>query len=184
MPTKITPQEFHFAENRNNIDVRTTLVREEIDDAGKVFIQAIRGIGGISAGDDILVKVMNEDGTAQLHRRMFTVVKAGEVVKMVMDARGIESPARIMEYELCPVDDWISFVIAETVSEPEPVRVPENYVSGEGEVKWSAGKKAWDVMVGGEAVATIARLPDEGKDDYKARALAIAAGSDPLPVAA
>ena len=87
MTTKILPQEFHFAENRNNIDVRTTVPKELIDDAGQILVQSIRSIGGISAGDDIWVKIMSADGTEQLHRRLFTVKSSAAVRKAGLSDR-------------------------------------------------------------------------------------------------
>ena len=180
MSIKIIEQEFHFAENRNNCDVRTVVPKELIDDAGQILVQPIRKIGGISAGDDIWVKIMSADGTEQLHRRLFTVKSSAAVRKAGMDARGLDIVVSTIEYILAPVrvdGEWQSFESAETESEPEPARVPERYVSGEGEQRWNPDFQYHEIVVGGQVVA---HVPKGQKD----RALAIAAGSEPLPEAA
>ena len=57
-------------------------------------------------------------------------------------------------------------------------------VLADASLKWDLGKKAYLVIVDGKVEATVDRLEGESKEDYKTRALAIAAGSQPLPRAA
>jgi hypothetical protein len=183
MTIKITKNDFFHPEHRVNFECFTRVPREDIDDEGRALVSAIRELGGFIAGSDILVKVMSADGKRQLHRRLFTVLSTSTVQKTGMDARGVDRDILIDEYVFAPAGDWVSYAVTpETPAVPKPEAPPEIYTPGEGTLKWNLGKQAYEVIVAGEVWTTVERIKGEKKDEYKARALSIAAGS--LPKAA
>jgi len=177
MTTRVTSDMFFHSEHRVNVDCRTKVPRELIDDEGRALVQAMRNFEGFTAGDDILVKVLSNDGEHQLCRRTFTVTWTGEILKTGMDARGVDRSVKIIDYRLEPVDDWRMFSAAEVPSMAVEPEILEEYVPDEATLKWNVGKTAYDVIVAGEVWTTVARNEGETKEDFKARALAIAAGS-------
>lgn len=172
MTTKILPQEFLFQENLNPIQVQTACAKELLED--KIFLPHVRHFK-LAAGTVILVQVMNETKDRLLHEAEFRVTAAVKSLHGVSDDYGSKVREQT-NYQVQRWSEWKSsgFIPVET---PVPEREPESYVPGEAEIKWHPGKKAWDVMVDGEVWNSVERLEGESKEDFKARALSIAAGS-------
>ena len=180
MTTKILPQDFHFEDTSSSIRVKTDVDKSLID--GDMLIQHCRHFK-LAAGTIITVQVMNKDHDVLFHEAEFVITRAVETRRQVIDERG-ERTAIITDYAVQQRTDWWSSEEASVVAGPEPERVPEEYVPGEGEIKWNPGKRAYEIIVGGQVIALVIRREVETKDEFKARALAIAAGSAPLPQAA
>ena len=174
MTTRILPQEFHFAETSNNAVVRTAVSRELLDDV-KIYLPHVRQMR-LAAGDRLTVQVMNEAKDTLYHQAEFLVIAAVETQQGVQDDYGSRLRPQT-HYQIQRWTPWKSSSLAPVEIAPEPERVPETYVDGEGEVKWNPGRRVHEIVVAGSVVATV---PQGEKD----RALRIAAGSEPLPVAA
>lgn len=182
MTTRILPQEFLFQESLTPIQVQTAVSKELIGD-GEMLVQHVRHYR-LAVGTVILVQVMNEDKDTLLHEAEFRVTVAQDQMRVVEDDYGTKSRGQTL-YKVERWTPWRSSSLAPAEkAKAEPERDTEAYVPGEGVSKWNPGKQAYDVIVGGEVCATVARHDGEQKEDYKARALAIAAGSQPLPKAA
>ena len=181
MNIKILPQEFIFQEGLTPIQVQTVVSKELLDDP-KQYLQHLNHYK-LAVGTTILVQVLNETLDMLLHEAEFRVTAAVETQQGIQDDYG----SRVRQqthYQIERKSEWWSSSLAPSTIEIEPERVPELYVSGEAEIKWNPGKMAWNVMVGAVVAATIERNEGEMKEDHKARALAIAAGSEPLSKAA
>lgn len=181
MTTRILPQEFLFQEGLTPIQVQTVASKEILDDP-KQYLLHIRHFK-LAVGTVILVQVLDETKDMLLHEAEFRVIAAVETQIGIQDDYGSRVRPQT-QYQIERKSEWWSSSLAPVEAEPEPERVPETYVPGEGSLKWHPGKKVWEVIVGGNVWATIERREGEEKEDYKARALAIAAGSAPLPRAA
>lgn len=173
MTVKIQPQEFHFEDTADSVRVRTIVERELID--GDLLLSHARHFR-LSAGTTIKVQVMSKGYDVLLHAADFVIERSTETVKRIVDERG-ERAAKITDYKIVQDSEWKSYSSVPAEVEMEPERVPEEYVPGEGIIKWNVGKVAWDVIVGDKIWTTVERLDGEGKDDFKARALGVAAGS-------
>jgi len=167
------PQEFHFEDTSNSARVKTVVPKELIGpDALLLHVRQMR----LGAGTIIKVQVMSKKYDTVLHSADFLIQSAVETSKRIVDERG-ERTALLTDYRIVQETPWKSYEeVPEQVSE-EPGRIPEVYVPGEGEIKWNPGKKAYDVIVGDKVWTTVVRLEGEDTEDYRARALAIAAGS-------
>lgn len=181
MTTRISPQEFIFQEGLTPIQVQTVVGKELLDDP-KQYLSHIRHFK-LAAGTTILVQVMNEAKDTLLHEAEFRVISAVETQIGVQDDYGSRVRPQT-QYQIERKSEWWSSSLAPIEAEHEPERIPEVYVPGEGSLKWNPGKQAYEVMVAGQVFTTVERNEGEEKEDYKARALSIAAGSEPLPKAA
>lgn len=168
MTTKILPQEFHFEDTASSVRVKTVVDKELI--VQETLLTQIRHFR-LGAGTVIKVQVMSKDYDVLLHSADFVIERAVETTRRIIDERG-ERSARITDYKVVQDTPWKSY--SEEVAEaPEIIeREPERYVPGEGGVKWNPGKQTFEIIVAGEVMATARN---------KERALAIAAGSEPLP---
>lgn len=191
MATKILPQEFLFQEHLNPIQVQTTVSKELLDD-DKLFLPHCKHFN-LKAGTVILVQVMNDAKDMLWHEAEFRVIAAVETLHGIQDDYGSRIRPQT-SYRIERKSDWWTSAVApkKEITEEmliagqkaaDPVvkdspRVPEEYVPGEGSTKWHPGRKVWEIIVGGEVWTTVERHEGEGKDVYKARALAIAAGSE------
>ena len=180
MTTRILPQEFHFEDTADSVRVKTVVAKELID--GDMLIPQVRHFR-LGAGTVIKIQVMSKDYDVLLHAADFVIERAVETRKRIIDERG-ERVATIMDYNIVQDSPWKDYSQAPVEVEPEPERVPERYVPGEGSLKWHPGKKVWEVIVGGQVFAVVERNEGELKEEYRGCALAIAAGSEPLPKAA
>ena len=171
MSTKILPQEFHFEDTSDSVRVKTVVDKDLIDQA--LLLTHIRHFR-LGAGTIIKVQVMSKDHDVLLHTADFVIERAVETRKRIVDERG-ERTATITDYKVVQDTEWKSYSEAPAPVAEVPEREPERYVPGEGEIKWNPGKKTYEIRVAGEVMAT-----ERDKD----RALAIAAGSEPLPKAA
>ncbi len=181
MSIRILPQEFLFQESLTPIQVQTTVPKELLDD-GQQLLQHVRHFN-LAKGTKITVQVLNEAKDTLLHEAEFRVTAAVESQHLIEDDYGSKSKPRT-QYQVERWTAWKSSSLVPAVVEVEPERAPEHYVSGEGETKWNLGKQAYEVIVAGQVVASVAKNEGETKEEFKARALAIAAGSEPLPKAA
>lgn len=181
MSLRIHPQDFHFAETGNDVRIRTSMPRELLDDP-KQYMPHLRQFR-LAAGDKMTVQVMNEAKDRVLHMAEFLVIAAVEANRGYVDDYGSRVNP-VTEYQIERITPWWSSALAPVEELPEPARAPESYVRGEGEIRWNPGKQGYDVMVMGEVVATVLRQEGEDKESFRARALAVAAGSDPLPLVA
>lgn len=168
---KITPQEFHFEDTASSVRVKTAVARDLIKEA--LLLPHIRHFR-LAAGTVIKVQCMSKDYDVLYHSADFVITRAVETRKRIVDETG-ERTATIMEYEVAQDTDWKAWPNAPVETEAEPERVPERYVPGEGEIRWNPGKKTYEIVVAGQVLA-------EERD--KDKALAMAAGSLPLPEAA
>lgn len=180
MTTKITPQEFHFEDTSDSVRVKTVVDKDLIDEA--LLLTHIRHFR-LGAGTIIKVQVMSKDYDVLLHTADFVIERAVETRKRIVDERG-ERTATITGYKVVQDSEWKSYSEAPLPVVEVPEREPERYVPGEGEIKWNLGKQAHEIIVAGKVVADVTKREGETKDEFKARALAIAAGSEPLPKAA
>lgn len=180
MSTKILPQEFHFEDTSDSVRVKTVVGKDLINEA--LLLTQIRHFR-LGAGTIIKVQVMTKDYDVLLHTADFVIERCVEVNKQIIDERG-ERWAKVTDYKVVQDSPWKSYSAAPASVAEVPEREPERYVQVEGETKWNPGKKAHEIIVAGEVVAEITRGRHETKDEFKARALAIAAGSEPLPKAA
>lgn len=178
MTTRISPQEFLFQESLTPIQVQTVVLKDLLDD-GEQLLQHVRHFK-LAAGTVILVQVMNEAKDTLLREASFRVSQAKEIQRVVED--DYHSSGRpITQYTVERWTPWkSSSFVEETEAEvfSEPEREAEEYVPGEATLEWSYEKKVWNIMVGGKVWTTVERNEDEPKAEYKARALAIAAGSE------
>ena len=181
MNIKILPQEFIFQEGLTPIQVQTVVSKELLDDP-KQYLSHI-GHFRLAVGTVILVQVLNEKKDMLLHEAGFRVIAAVESQIGVQDDYGSRVRPQT-QYQIERVTPWMDTRLAPVEAEPEPQRIPEVYVPGEGSLKWNPGKQAYEVIVAGQVFTTVKRNEGEAKEDYKARALSIAAGSEPLPKAA
>ena len=172
MTVKIAPQEFLFQENLNPIQVQTACAKEFLDD-NKMFLPHVKHFN-LAAGTVILVQVMNEAKDKLLHEADFRVIAAVESSHGVVDDYGSKVVAKTA-YQVQRWSEWKSSELVEEEEVPLPEYKVEEYVRGEGESKWNPGKKTYEISVGGVVVAT---------ERNKERALAMAAGSEALTVAA
>lgn len=185
---KILSTMFFPHEPRGNYECVTSLPRELIDDKGRALVKGVDDLfsgdeNGIPAGSDILVKVLNAEGDRLLHRRLFTVIWSGKVFKTGTDLRGIEVSSYIYDYEFEAVGDWWSSSEVTPVEEGPIAGIGEleRYVQGEGYEKWNPGKQTYDIHeIDAESKKDRVVATERDKD----RAKAMAAGSEPLPVAA
>jgi hypothetical protein len=113
---------------------------------------------------------MSKDYDVLLDSADFVIEKAVETMKRIVDERG-ERTALVTEYKVVQDSEWKSYSKPVEPVVEEDTRVPEAYIPGEGEIKWNPGKKTFEIIVAGEVV---------GEERDKARALAIASGSEPL----
>ena len=181
MNIKILPQEFIFQEGLTPIQVQTVVSKELLDDP-KQYLSHI-GHFRLAVGTVILVQVLNEKKDMLLHEAGFRVIAAVETQIGTQDDYGSRVRPQT-QYQIERWTDWKSSSLAPVEVMPEPERMPETYVEGEGSLKWNPGKQLYEVIVAGGVVASVNRREGETKEDYKARALSIAAGSEPLPKAA
>lgn len=168
MTTRILPQEFLFQENLNPIQVQTAVSKELLDD-DKMFLSHVKHFN-LSAGTVILVQVMNEAKDMLLHEAEFRVIAAVESSHGVVDDYGSKVVAKT-QYQVQRWSEWRSSKLAEIEVEAAPEPDPEIYVPGEAVAKWNPGKKTYQIVIGDTVLA-------EERD--KDRALAMAAGSEPL----
>lgn len=176
MVARILPQDFHFAETQNHAVIQTAVPKELLDDP-KMYLSHVRQMR-LAAGNWITVQVMNETKDKLLHEADFRVIAAVETQHGIQDDYG--SRLRPMtDYQIERKSEWWSSSLAPVEVKPEPERIAETYVGGEGSLKWNVGKGAYDVIVNSEVWTTVERHEGETKEDYKARALGIAAGSLP-----
>lgn len=180
MTTRILPQEFHFEDTADSVRVKTVVEKDLIDAA--MLIPHARHFR-LGAGTIMKVQVMSKDYDVLLYTADFVIERAVDVRKQIIDERG-ERTATVTDYAVVQDGDWKAYTAAPAEVEPEPKREVEKYVPGEGKIKWNPGKQEYEVIVGGEVLTAVVRNEGEGKDDYKARALSIAAGSEPLTKAA
>ena len=180
MTTRILPQEFHFEDTADSVRVKTVVGRDFINEA--MLVSHARHFR-LGAGTTIKVQVMSKGYDVLLHAADFVIERSTETTKRIVDERG-ERSAMITDYKIVQDTEWKSYSEVPLPVEDEPEREPEIYVPGEASLNWNPGKKAYEVIVGGEVWKNVVRLDGENKEDYKARALAIAAGSEPLPRAA
>lgn len=182
MSTRILPQEFHFEETASNVRVKTVVEKELID---AVMLIAHCRHYRLDAGTTITVQVMSKHYDVLYHEAVFKIERAVETQRQVIDERG-ERTARVIDYAVVQDSPWKSYSEAPAEEKPEiaALRIDETYVLADASLKWNLGKKAYLVIVDGKVEATVDRLEGESKEDYKTRALAIAAGSQPLPRAA
>lgn len=176
MATRILPQEFHFAETHNDAVVQTVVAKELLDDP-KMYLSHVRQMR-LAVGNRLTVQVLNETKDQLLHEAEFRIIAAVETQQGQQDDYGSRLRP-VTQYQIERKTDWWSSSLAPVETEPEAARVPEVYVPGEGSLRWNVGKNAYDVIVNGQVWTTVDRQEDEAKDDYKARALQIAAGSQP-----
>jgi hypothetical protein len=162
--------------------------REVVDD-GRALVSGLRSLysgndNGVPVASDILVKILSEDGERLLYRRLFTVTWGGKTRQAGMDPRGIEIVADVYDYIIEPVGEWWCANDAKPIeAEPVSARVPEYFVPGEATMEHTGGRTgAWNILVNGEVWTSIKRNQDETKEQHRARAKAIAAGSEPRPV--
>lgn len=181
MPTKIMPQEFHFEDTSDSVRVKTVVGKDQIDEA--MLLTQIRHFR-LGAGTIIKVQVMTKEYDVLLHSADFVIERCVEIRKQIIDERG-ERWANVTDYKVVQDTLWKSYSAAPEPVAEVPERVPETYVLGDGATtKWNPGKQAHQIIVAGEVVAEVRKGEDETKEEFKARALAIAAGSEPLPKAA
>ena len=180
MTTKILPQEFHFEDTSDSVRVKTVVDKELINEA--MLLTQIRHFR-LGAGTIIKVQVMTKGYDVLLHTADFVIERAVETLKRIVDERG-ERTAKITDYRVVQDSEWKSYSAAPLPVAEVPEREPESYVPGDGEIKWNPGRKAHEIIVAGKVFAEVTRRDGETKDEFKARALAIAAGSEPLPQAA
>lgn len=176
MATRILPQEFHFAETHNDVVVQTVVSRELLDDPNQ-YLPHVRQFR-LAAGNRLTVQVMNEAKNQLLHEAEFRIIAAVETQQGIQDDYGSRVRPQT-HYQIERMTEWWSSSLASVETEPEPERVPETYVDGEGSLKWNIGKGAYEVVVNGAVWTTVERREGETKEDYKTRALGIAAGSLP-----
>ena len=180
MSTKITPQEFHFEDTSDSVRVKTVVDKGLIDEA--MLLTQIRHFR-LGAGTIIKVQVMSKDYDVLLHTADFVIERAVETLKRIVDERG-ERTAKITDYKVVQDSEWKSYGEVPLPVSEVVERKPERYVPGEGEIKWNYSLKVYDIIVAGEVIAMVHRHEEENQDEYKTRALAVAAGSEPLPQAA
>ena len=178
MTTRIISQDFHFEDTSNSIRVKTDVDKALID--SKLLIPQCRHFN-LAAGTIITVQVLDKDRDVLFHEAEFRVTRAVETRRQVIDEQG-ERTAIVIDYAVQQWTDWRSTNEAPVIPEPELARVTEQFIPGEGTLKWNPGKQSYEVIVASEVWTTVERIKGEGKDEYKARALSIAAGS--LPKAA
>ena len=167
MTTKILPQEFLYEDVGDSVRVRTVVAKELI--SSDLLLPHIRH-NRLGAGTILKVQVMSKDKTILLHAADFVIEKAAEEIRRIIDERG-ERSARVTSYSVVQDTPWKSYAKASEPVVEEIARVPERYVPGEAEAKWNPGLKTYEIKVGNEVVGT-----ERDKD----KALAIAAGSEPL----
>ena len=172
MSIKITPQEFMFQESCNPVQVQTTCAKELLDNP-KMFLPHVKHFN-LAAGTVILVQVMNETKDKLLHEAEFRVIAAIETLHGISDDYGSKVRPQT-HYQVQRWSEWKSSELVEVEEAPVLERDPEMYVPGEAEAKWNPGLKTYEIKIGDEVLAT---------ERDKARALAMAAGSEPLTVAA
>ena len=177
MTTRILPQEFHFEDTADSVRVKTVVAKGLID--GNMLKSQARHFR-LGAGTIIKIQVMSKDYDVLLHAADFVIEHAIETRKQIIDERG-ERVATVTDYKIVQDSPWKDYSQAPVEVMVEAAREPERYVPGEGEIKWNPGKQAYEVIVAGEVLAWIAKREGETKEEFKARALATAAGSEPLP---
>ncbi len=168
---KILPQEFHFEDTADSVRVKTVVEKDTINQ--DTLLRHVRHFR-LGAGTIIKIQVMSKGYDVLLYSADFVIIRAVETMKQIVDERG-ERTANVTDYKIIQDTEWKSYAKA-----PEPVfKEPEPegpvYVPGEAEIKWNPGLKTYEIRVGDEVMAT---------ERDKERALAIAAGSEPLPKAA
>ena len=168
MTIRILPQEFLFQENLNPIQVQTTVSKDLLDDP-KMFLPHLRHFN-LAAGTIILVQVMNDAKDMLLHEADFRVIAAMESMHGVEDDYGSRVKTQT-QYQIQRWSEWRSSKLAEVEVDFVPEVADEIYVHDEAIAKWNPGKKTYQIMIGDEVLA-------EERD--KDRALAMAAGSEPL----
>ena len=181
MTNRILPQEFLFQEGLTPIQVQTVVSKDLLDDP-KLYLQHIKHFR-LAVGTVILVQVLNEAKDTLLHEAPFRVIMARETQIGVQDDYGSRASPQT-QYQIQRWGAWQSSSLVPAEVEPEAERVPEIYVDGEGDVKWNLGKQAYEIIVNGQAVAAVTKREGETKEEFKGRALSIAAGSEPLSKAA
>ena len=126
------------------------------------------------------VDVIDETGTTILRSASFKVLRS-ETVPGTKDKWG-ETGRATHDVQLSLLTPWIDFQAEPAADAPQDApRVPEESVPGECEAIWDVSIQSWNItMIGApyDVVAVIPRMA--GKDE----ALAVAAGSKPLPRAA
>lgn len=176
----ITPQEFHFEDTSNSVRCKTAVLKEQFKT--DMLLRQIRHFR-LGAGTIIKVQFMNKDYDVLLHSADFVIESAVDTRKRIIDERG-EREAVVTEYKVVRDSDWKSYSEASEPVNQEIEREQEEYVPGEGEIRWNPGKKVYEVMVADEIFAEVKKRDDESREEFKQRALAIAAGSQPLSEAA
>lgn len=197
MANKIAPQEFHFAETRNDASIRTKVPIEDLNDPN-VYMQNVRQMR-LSAGDRLTVQAMDEGYNVLLHEAEFLVVESVEVRRDIVDERG-ERTSVFTRYKIERRTDWWSSEagkadLEKRASEAEkaaspPIQVPAGLDHLEGETvtvvapvdgavsskaQWNLGHQAYEIIVDGKPVDVIKRHEGEDGKAYKARAQALAA---------
>ena len=168
---KILPQDFHFEDTADSVRVKTSVDKDTINQ--DTLIRHVRHFR-LGAGTIMKVQVMSKEKDVLLYSADFVIVRAVEEMRRIVDERG-ERTANITDYKVIQDTEWKLYSEAsEPVAEVLELE-PERYVPGEAEIKWNPGKKTYEIRIGDEVLAT-----ERDKD----RALSIAAGSEPLPVAA
>ncbi len=180
MTTKITPQEFHFEDTSDSVRVKTVVGKEFIDQAA--LMRNIRHFR-LGAGTIIRVQVMTKDYDVLLHSADFVIERAVETTRQIIDERG-ERTARVTDYVVVQDTPWKSYSAAPVEEVSADTSAPEDYVQGVGVTKWNPGKRGFEVTVDGVSVAVVKKIEGETQVEFKARAVAIAAGSEPLSKAA
>lgn len=173
---KILPQDFLYEDVGDTVRVKTDVEKDLI--TPELLLPHIRH-NRLGAGTIIKIQIMSKDRNVLLHTADFVIERAVEEVKRIIDERG-ERSARITTYSVVQDTPWKSYAeeVAPVMETPE--RVPEKYVPGEAEQRWNPGKQVREIIVAGKVIAELTKREDETTDEFKARALAIAAGSEPL----
>ena len=164
---KILPQDFLYEDVGDTVRVKTDVDKDLI--TPDLLLPHIRH-NRLGAGTIIKIQIMSKDRNVLLHTADFVIEKAVEEVKQIIDERG-ERSARIRTYSVVQDTPWKSYAKPTAPIMETPERVPEKYVPGEAEAKWNPGLKTYEIRIGNEVLGT---------ERDKARALAIAAGSEPL----
>ena len=185
MTSKILPQESHFEDTADSVRVKTVVEKDSINPQMMVSHAHHFRLG---AGTIIKVQVMSKDYDILFHATDFVIEQAVETSKRIIDERG-ERTANVTVYKIVQDTEWKSYSGAPEEIVESPARGPERYVPGDGRAVWNLGKQAYKITVletNGEdrGVAWVFKLEGETKEEFKARAHAIAAGSEPLPEAA
>ena len=104
MAIRILPQEFHFAETRNDCSVRTTVPRDKIE-GGDLLIPHIRRLN-LGAGTHVQVQVLEPGYDVLLHEANFIVIRSEARQQTVPDGAGDERTVMVVDYRLALQGEW------------------------------------------------------------------------------